>query len=83
MLFSVIRVHDVAQDREDHTAEVSFTVILLAKNRSAHTTIEKLVKPVSNLMTNIMLGEKVKRAFGKNPLSKAYHLEKQLLSCAC
>lgn len=31
-------------------------------------------------MANIMLGEKVKWAFGKNPLSKAYHLEKQLLS---
>ena len=76
-------MHVVAKDREDHTAEGSVRVILLAKNRSAHTTIEKLVKPVSNLMTNILLGEKVKRAFGKNPLSKAYHLEKQLLSLAC
>lgn len=38
-----------------------FTIILLiAKNRSTHTTTEKLVKPVSKLMTNIMLGEKVK-----------------------
>lgn len=30
-----------------------------------------------------MLGEKVKRAFGKNVLSKAYHLEKQLVSYVC
>lgn len=54
----------------------------MAESRSTHTTTEKLVKPVSKLMTNIMLGEKVKWAFGKNPLSQAYHLEKQLLSCA-
>lgn len=61
MLFSVRLMHIIAKDREDHTTEVSFTVILLlAKNRSTHTTTEKLVKPVSNLTTNIMLGEKVK-----------------------
>lgn len=67
---------------EDHTTEVPVTVIfLIAANRSTHTTTQKLVKPVSKLMTIIMLGGKVKRAFGKNPLSKAYHLEKRSLSC--
>lgn len=40
------------------------------KSRSTHTTIEKLVKPVSKLMTNIMFGEKVKWAFGKNPYQR-------------
>lgn len=60
MLFSV-KLKNGAEDREDHTTEVLVTVILLiAKNRSAHTTTQKLVKPVSELMTNIMLGEKVK-----------------------
>lgn len=46
---------------EDHTTEVSVTVIfLIATNRSTHTTTQKLVKPVSKLMTIIMLGGKVK-----------------------
>lgn len=57
MLLIVRLMNVVAKDR----GEVSFTVILLiAKNRSTHTTSEKLVKPVSKLMANIMLGEKVK-----------------------
>lgn len=82
MLFSVKLINVVAKDIEVHITEVSFTVnLLIAKKWSTHTTSEKLVKPVSKLMTNIMLGEKVKWTFGKNPLSKAYHLEKQLLSC--
>lgn len=76
-----MKLINVAKDREDHTTEVSFTVTLLIAKTGQLTTTQKLVKPVSKLMTNIMLGEKVKWAFGKNPLSKAYHLEKQLLSC--
>lgn len=61
MLLSVRLTNVVAKDRGDHATKVSFTVILLiAKNRSTHATSEKLVKPVSKLMANIMLGEKVK-----------------------
>lgn len=82
MLFSMKLVSIVAKDWEAHTTHVLFEgTLLIAKSKSIHTTTEELVKPVSKLMTNIMLGEKVKWAFGKNPLSKAYHLEKQLLSC--
>lgn len=58
-------------------SEVSFS-----QQKTGLLTIEKLVKPVSKLIASIMLAEKVKWVFGTNPLSKTYHLEKQLLSCA-
>lgn len=46
---------------EDHNAEVPVSVIfLIAANRSTHTTTQKLVTPLSKLMTIIMLGGKVK-----------------------
>lgn len=61
MLLSVRLMNVVAKEREDHSTEVSFTVtLLIAENRSTRATSEKLVKPVSKLMANIMLGEKVK-----------------------
>lgn len=61
MLLSVRLMNVVAKEREDHSTEVSFTVtLLIAENRSTRATSEKLVKPVSKLMANIMLGKKVK-----------------------
>lgn len=61
MLFSV-KLRNVAKDRDDHNTEVYRSQLFFSqqKNRSTHTTTQKLVKPVSKLMTNIMLGEKVK-----------------------
>lgn len=57
MKFFSVKLMNIAEDR---AVEVSFTItLLIAKNRSAHTTTQKPVKPVSKLITN-MLGEKVK-----------------------
>lgn len=47
MPFGVKFMNIMAKDREDHSNEVSFRgFLLIAKNRSAHTATEKLVKPV-------------------------------------
>lgn len=42
------------------TTKVSRNFLFIAQNISVHPTTEKLVKPVSKLMINIMLGEKMK-----------------------
>lgn len=42
------------------TTKVSRNFLFMAQNISVHTMTEKFVKPVSKLMINIMLGEKVK-----------------------
>lgn len=61
------------------TTKLSRNFLFIAQNISVHTMTEKLVKPVSKLMINIMLGEKVKWAFGKNVFSKPSHWR----SCYC
>lgn len=57
---NAVKLINVSKDIEDHTTQVSFTFSLLIAKAGQLTTTQKLVKPVSKLMTNIMLGEKVK-----------------------
>lgn len=78
MLFSV-KLKNVAEDRRPHYWVSATVIFLIATNRSAHTTPQKLVKPVSKLMTNIMLGEKVKWAFGQSSLIKGISSGKAII----